>query len=322
MSKESRIATLNAVAEQRKQDCLDRTEKAIAKLIQNNEKLSFGAIAREAGVSVSYLYKYSEVKERIQYLRKQQLEGVKKLTRSQTASEKSKQVIINQLRERIKTLEWEKKELGKQNEALTGKLYVMGTTQDLLDRLKAQNRSLNDENKQLRSKLESIQKDLNDCQQILTFSNPKITSLEPKRNQPNNDEISDELKSQLSELRIKLNKTLRELIKSAPEKQVINALSVVREALAAGKVRSITGLFRKALEKAWEPNESDEQRKINEIQENFSEWFKLAKAQGMVQANQATKDGIIVLDSTGEWIPLKTMFEKGWTLEHLKQREN
>ena len=126
----------------------------------------------------------------------------------------------------------------------------------------------------------------------------------------------------LSEVGIRLNKTLRELIQSAPESQVLNALSVVKEALAVGKVRSKAGLFRKALEEGWEPNEYDEERKINEMQENFSEWFKLAKAQGIVQASQGTKDGIIVLDSTGEWMPLKTMFEKGWTLEHLEQRQN
>ena len=58
--KEQRIAKLNAAQQQRKQDCIDRTEKAISKLLKNNERISFGAIAREANVSVSYLYKYPE----------------------------------------------------------------------------------------------------------------------------------------------------------------------------------------------------------------------------------------------------------------------
>ncbi len=112
--KEQRIAKLNAAQQQRKQDCIERTEKAISKLLQNNERVSFGAIARIANVSVSYLYKYPEIKERIQNIRDQQVKNTRKLTRPQTASEKSKQVIIQQLCEGINTLEWEKKELKKQ----------------------------------------------------------------------------------------------------------------------------------------------------------------------------------------------------------------
>ena len=60
--KEQRIAKLNDVQQQRKQDCIDRTEKAIFKLLKSNERISFGAIAREANVSLSYLYKYPEIK--------------------------------------------------------------------------------------------------------------------------------------------------------------------------------------------------------------------------------------------------------------------
>ncbi len=159
MSRESQIATLNAVAEARKRSCLDRTEKAISQLVKKNEQISFSSVAREAGVSVSYLYKYSEIKERIQALRKQQKVSSKKLTRPQTASENSKQVIITQLRERINTLRWEKNELTKQNEALTGNLYALGNLQDLLDRIKAENCRLNDENKRLRAELESTIKE-------------------------------------------------------------------------------------------------------------------------------------------------------------------
>ena len=39
-----------------------------------------------------------------------------------------------------------------------------------------------------------------------------------------------------------------------------------------------------------------------------------------VQASQGTKEGIIVMEATGEWTPLSTMLEKGWTLEYLQQR--
>jgi predicted nuclease with TOPRIM domain len=317
--KEKRIAILNETQEKRRREFLEKTEKAIVKLSQINQKLSFANIAREAKVSISYLYKYPEIKDRIQHLRDQQEQGAKPV-QPQLRSDKSSQVIIGQLKNRIKSLEGDKKELTRQNEALTGRLYVMGNTQDLLDRLKAENCRLSDENQQLRAELESIQKDLHDCQQRLVTNNPKITSLKQKKKQPTTDEISDELEARFNDVGIRLNKTLKELIVSAPKSRVINALSVVKEALAVGKVKSKTGLFRKALEEAWTPNESDMERKTKEILENFSEWFKLAKEQGIVQASQRTKDGTIVLDSNGKWTPIEIMFEKGWTLEYLKQK--
>ena len=320
--KEKRIAALNETQEKRRQEYLQRTEKAIIKLSQMNQKLSFANIAREANVSISYLYKYPEIKERIKYLRRQQEENAKPI-KPQLRTEKSSQGIINHLKNRIKAIEADKKELTKQNEALTGRLYSLGNTQDLIARLNLENERLRSELEKLRTELATTQKELNNCQQSLVSSNTKITSLDKKRTkQSTSDKISDELKSQFKEVGIRLNKTLIKLINSAPESQVKDALSVVKEALAVGKVRSIAGLFRKALEEAWQPNESDEQRKINEVQEDFSQWFKLAKKQGIVQASQATKDGIIVLESNGEWTDLKTMLEKGWTLEYLEQRQN
>jgi chromosome segregation ATPase len=178
--KEKRIAALNGTQKQRRQECLEKTEKAIVKLSQTNQKLSFANIAREANVSISYLYKYPEIKDRIKHLRNQQEQGAKPV-QPQLRSDKSSQVIIGQLRDRIKSLEGEKKELTRQNEALTGRLYVMGNTQDLLNRLKAKNSRLSDENQQLRAELESTQRDLNDCQQHLIDNNPKMASLKEKR---------------------------------------------------------------------------------------------------------------------------------------------
>lgn len=84
-SKEQRIAKLNEAQQKRKKECIERTEKAIFKLLNANERISFGAIAREAGVSVSYLYKYPEVKQHIQEIRDKQVKQAKKLTKPQMA---------------------------------------------------------------------------------------------------------------------------------------------------------------------------------------------------------------------------------------------
>ena len=118
-----------------------------------------------------------------------------------------------------------------------------------------------------------------------------------------------------------MNATLKKIIASKTQQQINNALGAVEEYLASGKkVKSKAGLLRKALEENWTPNLTDEERKVSQINDTFSEWFKLAKDQGIVQASQGTKDGIIVMESTGEWTPLTTMIEKGWTLEYLQER--
>ncbi len=322
--KEQRIAKLNAVQQQRKQDCIDRTEKAISKLLQNSERVSFGAIARIANVSVSYLYKYPELKERIQDIRNQQAKKSRKLTRPQTASEKSKQVMIRQLRERINTLEWEKKELKKQNEKMTGELYRIGTKLDMFDRVNSQAIQQAEEIKLLKLELEQARNELDLCKSKLIENNPKVTSISRKIEEFNNSqEIDNQLKDKLSELGVRLNATLKKIIVSKTRQQINNALGAVEEYLASGKkAKSKAGLLRKALSENWMPNLTDEERQSSQVNDTFSEWFKLAKDQGIVQASQRTKKGILVLEPTGDWTPLEIMIEKGWTLEYLQQRSD
>lgn len=320
--KEQRIAKLNAVQQTRKKECIERTEKAMAKLLQNNERVSFGAVARIANVSVSYLYKYPEIKERIQDIRDQQVKNARKITRPQTASEKSKQVIIQQLRERINTLEWEKKELKKQNEKMTGQLYQIGIKLDLFDSVKQETLRQGEEIKKLKAELETTKNELAACQTKLVEVHPKVTPINQKIQESVPDtRINDELKTRLSNLGIRLNATLNKIITSTTQQEIHNALSAVEEYLATDKkVKSKAGLLRTALEEGWKPNLTDEERQFNKVTDTFSEWFKLAKEQGLVQASQGTKDGILVMESTGEWTPLTTMMEKGWTLEYLQER--
>lgn len=320
--KEQRIAKLNATQQQRKQDCIDRTEKAISKLLKNNERISFGAIAREANVSVSYLYKYPEVKERIQDIRNNQVKSARILTRPQTASEKSKQVIIGQLRERIKLLEYEKKELKKQNEKMTGELYQIGIKLDLFDRVKQETIRQAEEINRLKVELKATKNELTACQTRLIESNPKVTSINPKMKQSVSDaRVDDEFKIKLSNLGIKLNATLKKIVQSKTQQEIHSAISAVEEYLATDKkVKSKAGLLRKALEENWTPNLTDEERQLSQVNDTFSEWFNLAKEEGIVEASQGTKEGILVLEPTGEWTPLETMIDKGWTLEYLQQR--
>jgi hypothetical protein len=242
--KQKRIAALNETQEKRRQEYLQRTEKAIIKLSQMNQKLSFANIAREAKVSISYLYKYPEIKKRIQYLRRQQEENAKPV-KPQLRSEKSSQTIINQLRGRIKRLESEKKELSKQNEALTGRLYATGNTQDIIARLNAENSQFKAEIKQLRTELASTKNELSKykTQEFET----KVTPISKAQS----SEISEVIKSELKSLGIKLNSTLRKIIKANNEQTVLNAIEALKEANATGEVKKPGGWLASAIENGW-----------------------------------------------------------------------
>jgi len=86
-----------------------------------------------AGLSVSYLYKYPEIKERIE-IRKQQLKQINQLQpRKHLIILK---LLLSQLRERIKQLEAEVIGLRRVNEGIAGRLYHLQGADDLAERLK------------------------------------------------------------------------------------------------------------------------------------------------------------------------------------------
>lgn len=271
--KEKRIAALNETQEKRRREYLEKTEKAIIKLSQMNQKLSFANIAREAKVSISYLYKYPEIKKRIQYLRRQQEENAKPV-KPQLRTEKSSQTIINQLKGRIKRLESEKKELSKQNEALTGRLYVTGNTQDMIARLQAENSKFKAEIKQLRTELASTQTELNkyktqESSVIELQSTPNELNKYQKQessakvtpiSKAQSSEISEVIKSELKSLGIKLNSTLKKIIKANDEQTVLNAIEALKEANATGEIKKPGGWLANAIEGGWTKGESIPQK--------------------------------------------------------------
>ena len=307
---------LMATAEAKRKDALERTEKAIAELVRAGANITFKSIAEKAGVSVPYLYKYDELKERIQHLRNQQKKQVRKRSRKpqsfQPASDNSKQVIIQNLKEDNKKLRGEIDKQKKHIEVVQAKLYE-------LSRVAEENNRLRQQLNQATTELATTKKQLDDYLLANPNSHPKVTSIDSKRKLITS--VNDNLKLKLSELGVRMNATLKKIIESKSNNEINNALSAVEEYLATGtKVKSKAGLLRKALEENWIPNLTDEERKISQVTDDFSEWFKLAKEQGIVQASQGTKDGIVVLEPTGQWTPLTTMLEKGWTLEYLQQR--
>ncbi len=110
-------------AHRRSEETARKVDEAIKRLIADKEKVNFNSVSAESGVSKGYLYTHTDMRERIDGLRKQQeaLASPKQLKREMTDA--SKDVVIAAKNKRIKDLEDENKMLRQELQMLRGKLY-------------------------------------------------------------------------------------------------------------------------------------------------------------------------------------------------------
>lgn len=100
--------------EEKKQKTKQKVESTIREMIKQKEKINFNSVSVKSGVSKPFLYKYSDIRSRIETLRKQEekLESPSQVKRNMTDS--SKDVVIESLRKKVKYLEEENKKLKEQ----------------------------------------------------------------------------------------------------------------------------------------------------------------------------------------------------------------
>ncbi|ACA46222.1 transposase [Clostridium botulinum] len=114
---------LKKYAKEKTKLTLEKVDKAIRELSFNGEKINFNSVATASGVSKTFLYNNKEVKERIEDLRKKQVNKEINQRAKYDKISKSKDIIIMAKDKKIKDLEEENKKLKKQLEVLRGKLY-------------------------------------------------------------------------------------------------------------------------------------------------------------------------------------------------------
>jgi AcrR family transcriptional regulator len=116
MANFDREEQIRQLHEQRKQKTKDKVEEAITRLTKSSKAINFNSVAKEAGVAKATLYNHTEIKERIDFLRKQQEEAFveSKIKRD----ENNQNAVIASLKRRIEKLEKKNKELEKENKQL------------------------------------------------------------------------------------------------------------------------------------------------------------------------------------------------------------
>lgn len=283
---------LRNAAQQKKNEALERTEKAISLMVKQGQKINFQTVAEAAGVSVAYLYKYDAIKQRIDQLRKQQ-SSIKALPQKQRASDDSNKAIVTALKKRISDLQAEVRELRNHIEVVEGRAF------EVLN-LKQQVEGLRTENSKLREQLSHCMTSKSACPRVESKS--KVTPLSLKK--AVYPIISNQLQSELDKLGIKVNSTLAKLIEAEPEEVVLMAINALKEAKASYEVLNPSGFLVEAIKKTWMPNEGYE-RKVE--LDCFNEWYELARQRGLVLASQAGKNGILVYTKDEKWVPFQKL---------------
>lgn len=114
---------IRAHAQEKSQKTKRKVDEAIRELLQGDEQITFGRIATLSGVSRSYLYTHTEVRERVEALRQQQAGRIIAQRASQTRTAASRDVLLIAKDRRIKELEAENRRLKNQLKVALGKIY-------------------------------------------------------------------------------------------------------------------------------------------------------------------------------------------------------
>lgn len=122
MTHERNIEGLRKSAQLRHQQTMRRTEDGIGRLLQERRPVNFNTVAQTAGVSTAWLYQHPEVRSRIEHLREQH-PSQPASTPKNKASDASKAAMLAALRQRVKQVEAENRELRRQLEVVYGQLY-------------------------------------------------------------------------------------------------------------------------------------------------------------------------------------------------------
>lgn len=214
-------------AEAKKKNAAERLEKAIKQVLDSGENITFKAIAETAGLSVSYLYKYPEIKNRIAELRNQQKAAiggiVNKTPKFQPATDKSKAVIISKLRQENRRLRNDNEELKKHIEVAQGRVIEL--------------RQVEAENNRLKVRIKELEQNL---------INVKVTPINKKQS-----DINPDILTQLQILGVKLNPTLTKTIKSASEVTVFDAIEALKDQLTKQDIPNAGGWLNKAIKEEW-----------------------------------------------------------------------
>ena len=285
------------------------------------------AVAREAQVSTSYLYKYPELKYRIIKLREEQRRSGKRVIPA--ASDNSKKRITGHLKKRIQDLDEEITQLRKANESLAGRVFELETYESVVNRFR-------EENQRLLQEIERLTDENSELRHKLALHNlaptKKVTYIKGKRTKIPPRPIPDSVKTELANLDIKINSTLRKLIRQNPEEIALESIEALKYALSNQEVKNPARWLAEGIKNRWKKSDNPIQpvqngQSVEDLvfPEGFEEWYiqaidagfiinespaglpKNTKGELLVKVNRPTASGFPF--SLVSWLEAKKIME-------------
>ena len=147
VNREKQAEVLRRTQAKRKEQKKEQVLKAIQEIQKHSKPLTFKNIATVAGCSVSYLYKWDDIKAYIHELQKKEETTLKSLEESDSKNRPHSLKTLHQVaKDKIRKLEAEIKELKHQNEILRGHVAEIYEIRDENERLRTQLRELTSPN--------------------------------------------------------------------------------------------------------------------------------------------------------------------------------
>lgn len=110
-------------ARRRAQQARQRVDQAITTLVRENKPINFNSVASTAGVTKSYLYTQSDIRERIEGLRKTHAPVKKHRLPASERTDASKEMLLAAKDRRIQALETENRRLKEELKKVLAKVY-------------------------------------------------------------------------------------------------------------------------------------------------------------------------------------------------------
>ena len=142
VNREKQAEVLRRTQAKRKEQKKEQVLKAIAEIQKHSKPLTFKNIATVAGCSISYLYKWDEIKAYIHSLQHQKQTTINPIEENNKHRPHSLKTLHEVAKQRIRDLEATIRELKHQNEKLRGHVTEIYEVRDENERLRTQLREL------------------------------------------------------------------------------------------------------------------------------------------------------------------------------------
>ena len=233
-SREKQAEVLRRTQAQRKEQKKEQVLKAIAEIQKQKKPLTFKNIATVAGCSISYLYKWDEIKAYIHEMQQQKQSTLNPIEEDNKERPHSLKTLHEVAKQRIRDLETTIKDLKHQNEKLRGHVTEIY--------------ELRDENERLRTQLREL------MSPTLSSKVIPIQVSAKKKNSSSRHEAKDSLMSSIKELGLKVGSKLKEEITSREPERVRLSIEAFKQYRDSHEVKSQEACLLSMIREEAEPN--------------------------------------------------------------------